>query len=174
MTDPKYPIGKFEFVTGATPAQHETWIDAIAATPDNLRLAVAGMNDHKLDTPYREGGWTVRQLVHHVADSHINSYVRFRLALTEESPTITVYNEKDWAELQDAKTLPVEVSLGILDGLHTRWVVLLRSLNGAAYSKSFVHPALGPVTVDKALQLYAWHGEHHVAHVTSLIQRNGW
>jgi hypothetical protein len=174
MTDTKYPIGKFEFVRGATPAQHEAWIDAIAATPDNLRLAVAGMNDHKLDTPYREGGWTVRQLVHHVADSHINSYVRFRLALTEESPTITVYNEKDWAELQDAKTLPVEVSLGILDGLHTRWVVLLRSLDSAAYSKSFVHPALGPVTVDKALQLYAWHGEHHVAHVTSLIQRSGW
>ena len=174
MSDHKYPIGKFEFVAGATSGQHKNWIDAIAALPANLRQAVTGMNDAKLDTPYREGGWTVRQLVHHVADSHINSYVRFRLALTEESPAITLYDEKEWAELPDAKSLPVGASLGILDGLHARWVVLLRSLEPDAFSRTFLHPAMGPVTVDKSLQLYAWHGRHHVAHITSLVERSGW
>jgi DinB superfamily len=174
MSDLKFPIGKFEFLAGATSAQQKQWIDAIAATPANLRQAVAGMNDQKLDTAYRDGGWTVRQLVHHVADSHINSYVRFRLALTEDAPAITPYNEKDWAELPDAKTLPVEVSLGVLDGLHARWVVLLRSLDAAAFAKVFIHPAMGPVSVDRALQLYAWHGRHHVAHVTALSERSGW
>ena len=174
MTDFRYPIGKFQYQEGFGADEKQRWIDAVAATPADLRRAVAGLNDSQLDTPYRDGGWTVRQLVHHVADSHINSYIRFRLALTEEAPMITVYEEKDWAELPDAKTLPVEVSLQLLDALHTRWVALLRSLSEGDFQKTFTHPVNGAFTVNKALQLYAWHGKHHVAHVTSLRERSGW
>lgn len=174
MSDYKYPIGKFEFQAGSDSGQKQQWIDEIAEAPANLRRALAGLNDGQLDTPYRDGGWTVRQLVHHVADSHINSYVRFRLALTEDAPLITLYEEKEWAELADAKTLPVDVSLMLLDALHIRWIALLRSLDGAGFARTFTHPAMGPVTVDKALQLYSWHGRHHIAHITSLRERNGW
>jgi DinB superfamily len=174
MSNLSYPIGKCEYIPESTPAQRKHWVDNIAATPANLRQAVAGMDDAKLDTPYRPGGWTVRQVVHHVADSHINSYVRFRLALTEDSPSITAYDEKAWAELYDARTLPIEVSLGLLDGIHARWASLLRHLDEAAFHRAFIHPELGPVTVDRALQLYSWHGRHHIAHITSLSERSGW
>jgi uncharacterized damage-inducible protein DinB len=174
MSNLSYPIGKSEYIPDATPAQRKHWIDNIAATPANLRQAVAGMDDAKLDTPYRPGGWTVRQVVHHMADSHINSYMRFRKALTEDSPSITVYDEKAWAELYDARTLPIEVSLGLLDGIHARWASLLRHLDDAAFQRAFIHPELGPVTVDRALQLYSWHGRHHIAHITSLTERSGW
>lgn len=174
MSDLKFPIGKFEFAPGSSMEQKQAWINDIAETPANLRRAVSDLNDSQLDTPYRDGGWTVRQLVHHVADSHINSYVRFRLALTEQSPVIALYQEQAWAELEDAKRLPVDVSLMLLDALHLRWVVLLRSLDEPAFSRAFKHPEVGLVTVDRALQLYAWHGKHHVVHVTALRERKGW
>jgi uncharacterized damage-inducible protein DinB len=174
MSNLSYPIGKFEFVSDATPDQRKHWIDNIAATPANLRQAVASMDDAKLETPYRPGGWTVRQVIHHVADSHINSYVRIRLALTEDSPSISAYDEKSWAELHDARTLPIEVSLGLLDGIHARWASLLRHLDDAAFLRAFIHPELGPVTVDRSVQLYSWHGRHHLAHITSLTERGGW
>jgi hypothetical protein len=147
----------------------------IAAAPAALRAAVAGLSDAQLDTPYRPGGWTVRQVVHHVPDSHLNAYVRIRLALTEDTPTIKPYEEARWAELPDARTLPIEVSLALLEGLHARWVGLLGGLGPADGARQFHHPEHGRlITVDELIAMYAWHGEHHVAHVTSLRARNGW
>ena len=139
-----------------------------------MRNAVAGLNDGQLDTPYREGGWTLRQVVHHVADSHMNSYIRFRLALTEDEPTIKPYDEAVWANLIDAKTAPVAPSLSLLEGLHHRWAVLLRSLSETDVQRKFVHPELGTLTVDQYISLYAWHGKHHAAHITSLRERKAW
>ena len=139
-----------------------------------MRAAVAGLTPEQLDTPYRPGGWTVRQVVHHVPDSHINSYVRFKLALTEEEPTIKPYDEARWAKLADTATTPVEVSLTLLDSLHSRWVPLLQSLTEADFARQFRHPELGMVRLDRNLALYAWHGKHHVAHITSLRERMGW
>ena len=172
--DNRYPIGKFTWSAGNTPDQRGAAIDDIAATPQNLRNAVAGLNDGQLDTPYREGGWTLRQVVHHVADSHMNSCIRFRLALTEHEPTIKPYDEAVWANLIDAKTAPVAPSLSLLEGLHHRWAVLLRSLSETDVQRKFVHPELGTLTVDQYISLYAWHGKHHAAHITSLRERKGW
>src|SRR5437660_992654 len=174
MTDLQYPIGKFHFAGPLTEDQKQTCLTDISQTPANLRAAVTGLSDQQLDTPYRPGGWTLRQVVHHVPDSHLNSYLRFRLALTENEPTIKPYNEARWAELVDARTAPVEISLALLDSLHKRWVLLLRSLSAADCSRKFRHPELGEVTLEKNLALYAWHGRHHVAHITSLRQRMGW
>ncbi len=147
---------------------------AIAGLPSALREAVAGLDDPQLDTPYREGGWTVRQLVHHVADSHINAYVRMRLALTEDWPTIKPYEEAEWAKLEDARTLPVEVSLALLESLHRRWVVLLGSLSEADWERGYVHPESGREKLDAVAAIYSWHSRHHVAHVTGLRKRMGW
>jgi uncharacterized damage-inducible protein DinB len=174
MTDLRYPVGKFQEKTDAAPTDRSHWIETIELTPDNLRAAVKGLSDPQLDTPYREGGWTVRQVIHHVADSHMHSYARFRFALTESEPVIKPYDEAAWAELPDAKTAPVEVSLTLLDALHLRWVTLLKTLDAAALAKAFRHPELGPVSLNKAVQLYAWHGRHHTAHITGLRDRNGW
>lgn len=172
--DLRYPIGPFRFEGEVTPARRETWIAEIAAAPDNLRAAVAGLSEEQLDTPYREGGWTVRQVVHHLPDSHMNSYVRFRLALTEDEPTIKPYAEARWAELVDARTAPIEPSLQLLEGLHSRWVRLLRALTPQDYARTFRHPETGLMTLDRTLALYAWHGRHHVAHITLLRERMGW
>lgn len=172
-TDPRYPIGKFRRAEANT-AGHTASIAVLAALPDNLRSAVAGLTDAQLDTPYREGGWTVRQLVHHLADSHLNSYVRMRLALTEDWPTIVAYDEKLWAELPDARTAPIQSSLHILDGLHARWTTLLRSLADDQWQRGYVHPVNGRQTLAEAVALYAWHSRHHVAHIAELRKRMGW
>lgn len=172
--DPRYPIGKFVWSGSSTEGEREAQIAQIAALPANLRSAVAGLSAHQIETPYRDGGWTVRQLVHHVADSHMNSYIRFRLALTESNPTIKAYDEASWARLSDAAGAPIELSLDLLDALHGRWILLLRSLGETDFEREFQHPAAGPMTLAKNLALYAWHGAHHVAHVTALRRRMGW
>jgi uncharacterized damage-inducible protein DinB len=174
MTDPRFPIGKFHYEGPPNENQKQVFLNEIAQTPLNLRAAIAGLSDPQLDTPYRDGGWTVRQVVHHVPDSHMNSYIRFKLALTEDDPTIKPYAEDRWAELADSKTTPIEVSLTLLDTLHDRWVRLLRSLTPDDWKKTFRHPALGPMTLEKTLALYAWHGKHHVAHITELCKSQGW
>ncbi len=173
-TDLRYPIGKFVPPDASTPDDRGRRIDEIAGLPGALRAAVGGLSAEQLDTPYRPGGWTVRQVVHHVPDSHINAYVRFRLALTERAPTIRPYEEARWAELDDARTLPPDVSLALLDALHDRWVTLLRALPGDAWPRTLHHPESGVHDLDWLLALYAWHGRHHVAHVTALRERMGW
>jgi hypothetical protein len=172
--DNQYPIGKFRFTSGNTPEQRATAIDDIAAAPQRLRSAIAGLNDVQLDTPYREGGWTVRQVVHHLPDSHMNSYIRFKFALTEHEPTIKPYDEAVWANLIAAKTAPIEPSLNLLEALHYRWILLLRSLSEADVKRKFNHPELGSVTIDQNISLYAWHSKHHVAHIAALRKREGW
>lgn len=172
--DPRYPIGRLEYPHEAlTPEMRAELIERIAETPAQLREAVAGLDDAQLDTPYREGGWTLRQLVHHVPDSHINSYTRFRLALTEDRPTIKPYDEAAWATLPDT-AMPIDASLDLLDALHRRWVVLLRSLDEEQWHRQLVHPEVGPMTLERLLVMYAWHGPHHVGHVTALRERMGW
>jgi len=170
----RYPIGKFRADSEVTDAKRRQWIEEIAATPAALRAAVAGLSDTRLDTPYRPGGWTVRQVAHHLPDSHLNAYVRFKLALTEAEPTVKTYDEAAWAELADGRTAPVELSLALLDSLHRRWVLVLRSLSPGDFARTFRHPEWGTVTLDWYLQQYAWHGRHHVAHVASLRERMGW
>jgi uncharacterized damage-inducible protein DinB len=174
MSDLRYPIGKFSFEGTPTDEQKARFLDDIEQTPARLRAAVAGLSDKQLDTPYRDGGWTVRQVVHHVPDSHMNSYIRFKLAMTEQEPTIRTYQENLWAELPEAKTAPVEISLTLLDTLHRRWVLFLRGLKPEDWKRTFRHPELGLMTLEKNLALYAWHGKHHVAHVTGLRERMGW
>lgn len=174
MSDPRFPVGRFAPPETITPQDRERFLREIEEAPGRLRDAVSGLTEAQLDTPYRDGGWTVRQVVHHVPDSHINSYVRFRLALTEEEPTIRGYLEDRWAELADARTAPVEVSLGLLESIHRRWALLLRSMTSEQWALRFRHPDLGVVPLDRNLALYAWHGRHHVAHVTSLRDRKGW
>ncbi len=173
MSDPRYPIGKFEVPTEIDAAKRKGWIATIAATPANLRSAVSGLTDEQLDTPYREGGWTVRQVVHHVADSHMNSFIRFKLALTEETPHIKPYDENEWVKTPDGRD-PVEVSLRLLDALHSRWISLLNGLSETDFKRAFFHPDHGPIPLDIATALYAWHGAHHVAHVTELRKQSGW
>ncbi len=174
MTDPRYPIGKFEKPAPLDEAGRRRAIDTIAAAPARARAAVAGLSDAQLDTPYRVNGWTVRQVVHHLPDSHMNSYVRFRLALTEEEPTIRPYHEDRWAELPDAKRAPVALSLDILDALHARWVRMLGAMTPADFARTLRHPESGLWTLDGLLALYAWHGDHHIAQITSLRDRERW
>ena len=174
MNDPRFPIGKFHYEGPPSEEQREKFIADIAQTPISLRAAVDGLSEPQLDTPYREGGWTVRQVVHHVPDSHMNAYIRFKLALTEDEPTIKPYAEDRWAELADIKLAPVETSLALLESLHTRWVILLRSLKPEEWKRTFNHPEAGIMSLEKSLGLYAWHGKHHVAHVTELRKRMGW
>lgn len=172
--DLRYPIGRFKPEGTLTPARRSALIGTIAGTPETLREAVRGLSPGQLDTPYRPGGWTVRQVVHHLPDSHLNSYVRFKLALTEERPTIKPYEEDRWAELADTFNTPVEVSLVLLESLHVRWVNLLRSLPEADWQRTLLHPQNGEMTLDHVLGLYAWHGPHHVAQITALWERMGW
>ncbi len=170
----RYPIGRFERPGDVTAEMREEWIGQIAEAPAKFREAVRGLSGEQLDTPYRPEGWTVRQAIHHVADSHINSYVRFRLALTEDNPTIKPYEEARWAELDDARTADAALSLDLLERLHARWVLLLRSLSPQQFTRTFTHPERGPMSLEVNLALYAWHGRHHLAHITSLLQRMGW
>jgi hypothetical protein len=174
MDDLRYPIGKFSLEGEITGDRRELWIAQIAGAPAQLRTALGGLSEDQLSTPYRPGGWTLRQLAHHLPDSHMNSYTRFRLALTEENPTIKPYHEDRWADLADARTAPVDLSLRLLEALHARWVMLLRSLAPDDFKRTFQHPELGPMTLERNLALYAWHGRHHVAHVTGLRERMRW
>jgi hypothetical protein len=174
MADLRYPIGQFELPDQITDADRKGRISDIEKAPTNIRKAVEGLTPDQLDTPYREGGWTVRQVVHHLADSQLQGYVRFRLALTEQEPTIKPYDEKQWAELVDAKTGPVEPSLVLLDALHHRWVLLLESLSTSDFARTLNHPDRGVLSLDVNLCLYAWHGRHHIAHVSSLRERMDW
>lgn len=172
--DPRYPIGKYERPAEVTPAMRAGAILEIASTPQRVRAAVKGLNDAQLDTPYREGGWTVRQVVHHLADSHMNAYIRWRLALTESEPTIKPYEESAWARLEDAAHAPIEVSLRLLEALHERWVRLLHSVKPEEFARTFRHPEHGVRTLDWMLFSYAWHGKHHTAHITELRKQRGW
>jgi hypothetical protein len=174
MTDPRYPIGRFEPPTSYDDASREQCIAHIAHLPTAMRAAVAGLNDAQLNTPYREGGWTIRQVVHHVPDSHMHAYIRTKFALAESEPSIRAYDEGRWATFPDAKDLGIDVSLGILDGLHKRWVTLLRSLGPADFSRALFHPENGRMTVDLILALYSWHSRHHTAHITTARARHGW
>ena len=172
--DLRFPTGKFQRPASLDEAARARAIDIIASTPARLREAVGGLNDAQLDTPYRPDGWTVRQVVHHVPDSHLNAYVRFKLALTEDVPTIKPYDEALWAELADVKTVPVATSLTLLETVHQRWVAILRAMTDADFARELVHPESGRQRLDQMLALYTWHGPHHVAHITSLRGRQGW
>ncbi len=174
MPDPRYPIGKFSYAGPPTPEQKQQYLADIEQTPARLRAALRGLSDQQLDTPYRDGGWTLRQVAHHVPDSHMNSYIRFKLALTEDEPTIKGYMEDRWAELPEASHAPIEVSLALLDSLHQRWMLMLRQLTDAEWKRTFRHSELGPMSLEKNLALYSWHGRHHVAHITSLREKMGW
>ncbi len=174
MSDLSFPIGKFNYAGAPSESEKHQFIDDISGLASDLRQAVAGLSQEQLDTPYRPGGWTVRQVVHHVPDSHMNAYIRFKLALTEDEPTIKPYEQQLWADLADTKSTPIEVSLTLLDSLHDRWVQLLRSLTATDWKRTFRHPELGVVSLEKNLALYAWHGRHHLAHVTGLRERSGW
>jgi uncharacterized damage-inducible protein DinB len=172
--DPRFPIGKFDPDFEVAPELREARIAILTDLPQRLREAVAGLDDRQLDTPYRDGGWTIRQVVHHVPDSHANALTRFKLALTEDTPpTIKPYMEDRWADLGDSK-LPVQVSLNFIEAIHQRWVALLHSMSYSDYQKKFIHPETGEWTLDGALALYAWHSDHHTAHITSLRDRMGW
>jgi hypothetical protein len=173
-TDLRYPIGPYQTKAALTPAERSEAVSQIAETPKRLRDALGGLSGGQLDTPYRPGGWTVRQLAHHVPDSHMNAYIRLKLALTEDEPTIKPYEEQFWAELPDSRETPVEVSLTLLEFLHLRWENLLRALTPANFTRRLKHPVAGVMTVDNLIHHYAWHGRHHVAHITALRQREGW
>jgi uncharacterized damage-inducible protein DinB len=172
--DLRYPVGKWETKGPFTNAQRHAMIASVGAAPANLRAAVAGLNEEQLNQPYRPGGWTVRQTVHHVADSHMNAYIRFRLGITEAEPPVKAYDEKSWAELFDARTAPVEISLGLIDGIHKRWVMLLETVREIDFNRNVRHSENGTMSLDDLLALYEWHGRHHVGHITALRQRAGW
>ena len=173
MSDERYPIGKFTKVQQLSAAERAAAIEQIAAAPATFRRAVAGLDDAQLDTPYRNGGWTVRQVAHHLPDSHMNAYMRFKWGLTEDVPAIKTYEEKDWAKTPET-TAPIASSLDLLTALHARWLNLLRGMRPADFGRTVKHPDWGTPSLDTLLALYAWHGRHHTAHVTSLRERMGW
>ena len=173
--DVRYPIGKFDrSKIPGNAEERRRLIDSIAELPERLKSAVAGLNGKQLDTPYREGGWMVRQVVHHLADAHMNAYMRFKFALTEEAPAIKPFKEAAWAELADSRVTPIDVSLALVESLHARWVALLRSLKPADWERKVLHPEAGTMSLDLMLSLYAWHGAHHVAQISALRARNQW
>jgi DinB superfamily len=174
LSDLRYPIGTNALKATLAPEQRSAAIEHIAELPERLRAAVAGLTSGQMDTPYRPGGWTVRQVVHHLPDSHMHAFLRFKLALTEEQPTIKPYHEARTAELPDYRELPAEVSLVLLDALHRRWTVLLRGMGPDDFARRLMHPERGLVTLDALADDYAWHGRHHVAHITTLRDRMGW
>jgi uncharacterized damage-inducible protein DinB len=174
MTDLRYPVGKFSPEPELNDVSRQNLIRQITEAPAKLREAIKGLTEEQLDTPYRPGGWTVRQVVHHIPDSHMNAYIRFKLGMTEQEPQVKPYKEKLWAELVDAKSSPIEPSLTLLESLHQRWTVFLRSMATADFARTVNHPENGMMTLDRVLQLYAWHGRHHVAHITSLRERMNW
>ena len=174
MDDLRYPIGKLQIQMQATPAQRRQWIVQIEEAPARMRAAVQGLDEKQLNTPYRPGGWTVRQVVHHVPDSHLNAYIRLRWALTENEPIIKAYDEARWAELADARTAPIELSLALLEAVHSRWVLLWRALGDADWERPLRHPEMGQLNITGLASMYGWHSLHHVAHITALRQRMGW
>lgn len=173
-TDPRYPIGKFVKPETVTPDDVAGYIRDVAAAPGKLRAALSGLTGEQLETPYRDGGWTVRQVVHHLPDSHVNAYVRHKLAATEDEPLVKTYEEPLWAELPDARHAPIDVSLDLLTALHARWTAFLSGMPFETFERHFRHPDLGRIRLGQNLALYAWHGKHHVAHVTALRERMGW
>ncbi|MCW4049968.1 MAG: putative metal-dependent hydrolase [Candidatus Bathyarchaeota archaeon] len=172
--DIRYPIGRGELEGEMTPQRRKSWIKDIEDAPKLLRAAVENLSEAQLDTPYRDGGWTVRQIVHHLCDSNINSYIRFKLAATEDEPTVKVWEQSEWAELIDARTAPVELSLALLDSLHVRWVMFLRSLSDVDMKRTFIHPESGVVTIEENIGGYSWHCRHHTAQITGLRVRMCW
>jgi uncharacterized damage-inducible protein DinB len=174
MADARYPIGPFTPDANPTPELRAKHIEQIAALPRQFRDAVAGLSAEQLETPYREGGWTVKQVVHHVPDSHLNAYIRCKLALTENVPTIKPYNEDAWAKLKDSELTPIEVSLNLLESVHVRWVTLLKSLQPDDFQRKLNHPESGVQTLDRVIALYDWHGRHHTAHITTLREKMKW
>lgn len=175
MSDPRFPVGRFVFPAVGDHGHVTRSIAEIASLPTQLRTAVAGLSDDALATPYREGGWTVAQVVHHLADSHLNAYTRFKLALTEDHPTIRPYDQEAWAELPDARQLVIAPSLDILEGLHARWTRMLEALGPAEWERTFVHPEHDKsFTLGQTLAMYGWHGRHHTAHIRALRDREGW
>lgn len=174
MSDPRYPIGPFRPDSNPTSESRRRHIQQIQELPSRFRQAVAGLSSQQLDTPYREGGWTVRQVIHHVPDSHINAYIRCKLALTEDKPTIKPYDEGAWAKMKDVELTPIDVSLGILETIHARWLTILRTLQPEEFARQFTHPEAGLKDVDWLVALYSWHGNHHLAHITSLKERMNW
>jgi uncharacterized damage-inducible protein DinB len=172
--DLRFPTGRFQRPASLDADARARAIDIVAATPARLREAVRGLSDEQIDTEYRPGGWTVRQVVHHVPDSHLNAYVRFKLALTETEPTIKPYEEDAWAQLADVKVVPIATSLTLLDAIHERWLAILRAMSASDFERTLNHPDSGRQRLDQVLALYAWHGPHHVAHVTKLRERMGW
>ena len=174
MSDLRFPIGEFAAQTSITAEQRQALIASLDETPAQLQAALAGLSNEQLETPYRPGGWTVRQTVHHVADSHLNAYVRFKLGLTEEQPTIKPYDEKQWAELADGRNADPEISLQLLRAVHTRWTLVLRTTPVEAFARTVRHPESGIMSLDVVLQMYDWHARHHIAHITALRQRMNW
>jgi hypothetical protein len=178
MGDLRYPVGKFEWIPAENDEQMAKrrvhYIDVLTKLPTNLRAAVQGLTPVQLDTPYRPEGWTVREVVHHVPDSHMNAYVRFKLALTEDQPSIKGYNQALWAKLPDSETAPIEVSLQLVAALHARWIELLRGMKPSDFERTMLHSEHGVITLNRMLALYAWHSAHHTAHITSLRERMGW
>jgi hypothetical protein len=174
MSDLRFPIGKFELKAEITSGQRSALIESLAEAPARLRAAVEGLSPQQLGEPYRPEGWTLRQVAHHLPDSHLNGYTRFKLALTEVEPAIKTYEEKRWAELEDGRNADPEISLRLLESLHERWVILLRSLTLEDFGHTLKHPEWRVMSLDGALQLYEWHGRHHIAHITSLRRRKGW
>ena len=173
MSDPRYPNGKFSYNGPLSPEQKKECLENIEQTPARIRAAIGGLSDAQLDTPYRDGGWTVRQVVHHVPDSHMNAYIRFKLALTEDDPAIKPSMEDRWAELPDSRH-PIENSLVMLESLHRRWMIVLQHLSDSDWKRTFRHPEIGPMSLEKTLALYSWHGPHHEAHITRLRERMKW
>lgn len=174
MADPRYPIGKFQPPAEYSDASRQACIEQLEEIPAQLRAAVKGLTNEQLNEPYREGGWSLRQVVHHVADSHMNAYIRFKLAITEDEPAIKTYNEKLWADTADSLNADVEASLVLLKALHHRWVLFLKSLSGGQFTRTYIHPETGKGSLDRLLSLYAWHGRHHTAHITELRKQKGW
>ena len=178
MSDLRYPVGKFEWVAPMSDEQgakrRAEYINVIAELPAQMTAAVAELTPQQLDTPYRPDGWTVRQVVHHVPDSHVNAYIRFKLALTEDNPTIKPYNEAEWAKLADSRVTPIEVSLQMLAVIHTRWVDVMRAMSASDFGRTLYHPEHGVLSLDRMLAMYAWHSAHHLAHIQELRRRSGW
>jgi len=174
MEDLQYPVGRFPRPDAYTAEERRAAIESVAAAPARFRAAVAGLTDAQLDTPYRPGGWTVRQVVHHVPDSHANAFIRLKLALTEDNPTIKPYDQEAWSKLEDARSTPIETSLTLLDAIHDRWLRVLRAMSPSEFSRTLYHPENGSMNLDQLLAMYEWHGRHHTAHVANLRARSGW
>jgi uncharacterized damage-inducible protein DinB len=174
QTDLRYPIGQFTPPAASQPNLRAEQIEILRQLPERLREVTAGLSDAQLDTPYREGGWTVRQVIHHIADSHANAFIRFKLTLTEDWPTVKPYKEAAWAELADSRKLPIDLSMAIITGMHARWVVLLESLSEQDFHKGYNHPEHGKQVLTTVLAMYAWHAQHHTAHISGLRARQGW